>query len=330
MRTLKVAAAGGSYPVFIGAGARAKLGDVLGSGRRPSRLHVVTDTTVERHHGRALRRLLEDRRLEFSSTVVASGERSKSAGALVRIWRACIRSALDRDGCLLAFGGGVVGDLAGFAAGSLYRGIDFIQVPTTLLSMVDASVGGKTGINLPEGKNLVGVFHAPRAVVMDLDFLDTLPERQVRSGWAEVIKSAAIRDERLFRELDREREALLAREPGSLARVIERCVRIKARVVEKDEREGGLRRILNFGHTLGHALEKVAGYGKILHGEAVAVGMSFAAGFGEDLGHTRRGTAERLRALLEAYGLPTWRKGLSARRLLDAMSHDKKRGPRGV
>jgi 3-dehydroquinate synthase len=232
---------------------------------------------------------------------------------------------------IVAVGGGVVGDLAGFAAASVYRGVQLVQVPTTLLAMVDSSVGGKTGINLPEGKNLAGAFHQPAAVVMDLDFLRTLPPREGRAGWAEVIKTAAIRDAALLATLEERREALSGLDVGAVGPVIEACARIKAAVVAEDERESGLRRILNFGHTLAHGLEAATRYGRLLHGEAVAVGMAFAAWLGESLGRTEPGTARRLETLLRGYGLPVRPpRGLPPSRVLKAMEGDKKRGPGGL
>lgn len=330
MILVNVTTPGGKYPIFIGPKARRRLPSLLEAQNSPSRVHLITDSRVARHHGRTVATLLAQNGRALSRTVLPAGEKSKSVRELTRTWRDCIRAGCDRDACIVALGGGVVGDLAGFAAASVLRGIDFIQVPTTLLAMVDASVGGKTGVNLPEGKNLVGAFHQPKAVVMDLDFLRTLPEREARAGWAEVIKTAAIRDARLFGTLERQRKQLMARAPGPLAKVIERCCRIKADVVKTDEREAGLRRILNFGHTLAHGVEAVQRYGGLLHGEAVSVGMVFAAELGELLGHSRTGTADRLRGLLEAYGLPTSVQGISPRRVLAAMARDKKRGPQGL
>jgi len=277
-----------------------------------------------------VREALESTGLPVSQTVVPAGEASKSFVELERIVRETIRAGCDRRACLVALGGGVVGDLTGYAAASLLRGVPFVQVPTTLLAMVDASVGGKTGINVPEGKNLVGAFHQPRAVVMDLDTLRTLPRREVRAGWAEIIKTAAIRDTRLLSLIEKEREALLAGDEALLGRVVARCVRIKAAVVEADERESGVRMILNFGHTLAHGIEAAQGYGGLLHGEAVAVGMVFAARLGERLGRTATGTAERLEGTLAAYGLPVGLRGCDTSRILAAMSRDKKRGPKGL
>tara|TARA_B100001013_G_scaffold335690_1_gene254339 strand:+ start:221 stop:1015 length:795 start_codon:yes stop_codon:yes gene_type:complete len=231
---------------------------------------------------------------------------------------------------MVAFGGGVIGDITGYAAASLLRGVDFIQIPASLLAMVDASVGGKTGVNIPEGKNLAGAFHQPRAVIMDLGLLGTLPTRQVRAGWAEIIKTAAIRDLRLLSLIEREKAGLRTGSEQFLAKVIERCVRIKAEVVEEDERESGLRMILNFGHTLAHGIETAQGYGRLLHGEAVSIGMVFASRLGERLDITEAGTADRLEALLGSFGLPVHLSKLSCSRILTAMGRDKKRGPRGL
>lgn len=324
------------YPILIGAGASAELPGILAEIEGLTGVFLVTDSGVDRHHGDRVVAMLRSLGLPARKLVVPAGETSKSPAELLRLWREMVREGCDRGACVVALGGGVVGDLAGFAAASVLRGIDFVQVPTSLLAMVDASVGGKTGIDLPEGKNLVGAFHQPRAVVMDLDFLETLPEREIRSGWAEVIKAAAIRDEGLFARLEAERTELLARRPERLADCIGASVRIKAEVVGADEKESGLRRILNFGHTLAHGLEAISGYVDLLHGEAVAVGMVFAAELGERLGVTPAGTADRLRACLASFGLPVRAPAgaptgdLRGGDLLRAMSRDKKRGPGGV
>jgi 3-dehydroquinate synthase len=321
---------GGAYPVIIGSGALDKLPSFLGGKRRPSSLHLVSDRKVYRRYGGRVEKLLRRGRLSLSRTLLPAGESSKSFAQLERIVRGAISEGCDRRACLVALGGGVVGDITGFAAASLLRGVPFLQVPTSLLAMVDASVGGKTGINVLEGKNLVGAFHQPIAVVMDLDVLETLPKREVRAGWAEIIKTAAIWDERLLRLIERQRDALVAGDPALMARVIERCVRIKAAVVEEDEKESGLRMILNFGHTLAHGIEVAQGYGKLLHGEAVAIGMVFAARLGEALGRTPRGVAERVEALIRAFGLPTCVDGARLEALWSAMARDKKRGPKGL
>ncbi|MBI4605620.1 MAG: 3-dehydroquinate synthase, partial [Planctomycetes bacterium] len=284
LRSLTVSVPGGSYAVTLGPGASRELPRLLERRLLPSGVHIVTDSKVARHHARGVRRLAEQARAPVSLTVVPAGERSKSVRELARIWRDVIRAGCDRRACMVALGGGVVGDLAGFAAASVLRGIAFVQMPTTLLAMVDASVGGKTGINLPEGKNLVGAFHQPSAVLMDLDFLRTLPEREARAGWAEVIKAAVIRDEAFFYWLEGNMERLLARDPATLAYAVEQACLVKIKIIEADERESDLRSVLNFGHTFGHALEHQLGYGRWRHGEAVAVGMALAADVSERLG----------------------------------------------
>jgi 3-dehydroquinate synthase len=238
---------------------------------------------------------------------------------------ALARLGASRDATLIALGGGVVGDLGGFAASCWMRGIDFLQMPTTLLAMVDSSVGGKTGVNLPAGKNLVGAFHQPDAVVIDTGTLDTLPAREFRAGIAEVVKVGAIGDAAFFAWLEAHADALLARSPTAVAEAIATSCRHKAGVVARDERELGERALLNFGHTFGHAIEAEAGYGRVLHGEAVAIGMLIAARLSADLGRAPGTDAERLRVLLERFGLPTHvPSGLDADLLFARMRLDKK------
>jgi len=327
---LDVKAREGSYPVYIGPGARRSFPSILSRLGVGSRVHVVTDRAVARLHGRDLTRRLTSAGHETSTTVLPPGEKSKCVRELARVWRDCIQAGCDRRSVIVALGGGVVGDLAGFAAASLLRGLPFVQVPTTLLAMADASVGGKTGINLPEGKNLVGAFHAPLAVVMDTEYLKTLPQRELRAGWAEVVKTAAILDRRFWSFVERDALRMSRGHPPTVARAIEWSARLKASVVEKDEMESGLRMVLNFGHTLAHAIEAVGRYGTLLHGEAVAIGMIFAARLGERLGRTPAGTAARLEEVLRVLGLPRRLPKLPPSRLLQAMARDKKRGPRGL
>lgn len=331
IRSFSVPLGAAAYKVYLGKGALARLPGVI---RRleapPTRIHVITDAAVDRHHGERVAQVLAEGGFEASWSKVPAGESSKSVRQLERLWREAIRAGCDRRALVLAVGGGVVGDLAGFVAASLLRGVRFLQVPTTLLAMVDASVGGKTGINLPEGKNLVGAFHQPVAVLMDLDFLATLGARELRAGLAEVVKTALIRDAGLFRKLEEGAGRLPGGAPALLARSIERSARIKAQVVGADERESGLRMILNFGHTLAHAIEAAQGYGGLLHGEAVSVGMVFAARLGEALGVTTPGIAGRITRLLARLGLPTTCPPLVIKKLLEAMGKDKKRGARGV
>jgi len=334
MKTLLVrlpaARAPRTYPIIIGPGALERLPQAISGLGPPSRLHLVSDARVWAFWGARISRLLGRAGFPLGRTVVPAGERSKSASTLTRLWRDLARVGCDRRSLVVAFGGGMVGDLAGFASASAFRGLDFVQVPTTLLAMVDASVGGKTGINLPEGKNLVGAFHQPRAVVIDLDLLRTLPPRELRAGWAEVIKTAAIRDARLFRYLEGRRASLLRGDPAPLLEVVRACLSIKAEVVQRDERESSLRMVLNFGHTLAHAIEAARSYRGLLHGEAVAIGMAFAARLGEALGATEPGTASRLERCLGAYGLPVSGGRMPVGPLLRAMKRDKKRGPAGL
>jgi 3-dehydroquinate synthase len=234
---------------------------------------------------------------------VPPGEESKSVERAQELWREFARARLDRGSGILALGGGVIGDLGGFVAATLYRGVAFVQLPTTLLAQVDSSVGGKTGVNLPEGKNLVGAFHQPRLVLADVLTLKTLPERDYRSGLAEVVKHAMIADATLFRMLETEGDQILARETAVLERIVARNCAIKARIVEADERETSVRAVLNFGHTVGHAVEAGLGYGTVTHGEAVAYGMLVAATVSVRRGMCPPPDAERLRTLLRRFAL---------------------------
>lgn len=261
----------------------------------------------------------------LSTLILADGEAHKSLDSAARIFAALAQLRASRDACVIALGGGVIGDLAGFAAACWMRGIDFVQVPTTLLAMVDSSVGGKTGVNLVQGKNLVGAFHQPRAVFIDTDTLSTLPDRELRAGFAEVIKYGALGDADFFAWLETHADALCAREPTLLATAIATCCRHKAGIVARDETEQGERALLNFGHTFAHALETVCGYGVLLHGEAVAIGMCLAADLSTRLQGAPAADAQRLRKLLQRFGLPVeMPRGTDADALLAAMRLDKK------
>ena len=256
--------------------------------------------------------------------VVEDGERAKDWRTLERVFDALLAARCGRDTVIVALGGGVVGDLAGFAAAVYQRGVPFVQVPTTLLAQVDSSVGGKTAINHPRGKNMVGAFHQPLAVISDTSTLDTLPERELRAGLAEVIKHGLILDRAFTDWLDANLPALLAREPRALAHAVRRSCELKARVVAADERETGLRAILNFGHTFGHAFESGLGYGQWLHGEAVAAGMVMAAELSVRTGMLARADATRVRALLARAGLPVAGPALAPERVVELMQVDKK------
>lgn len=262
---------------------------------------------------------------QVAPVTVPSGEASKCLEQLGALWDAFAGAALDRGSAVVALGGGMVGDLAGFAAATYLRGIPFVQVPTTLLAQVDASVGGKTAIDLPAGKNLVGAFHQPRLVLMDLETLSSLPDRDFRAGMAEVIKYGVIWDPQLFSDLEANRDALLRHQPDVLGDVIARCCEIKAEVVGQDERESGLRAILNYGHTIGHAVERVGGFDAYQHGEAISVGMAAAGWLSQRLAGLDGPGAGRITTLLEEYGLPVRaREPLPEEALMAAMLRDKK------
>ena len=274
------------------------------AGEPSRRVLVVTDSNVDPLYGDRCERTFREAGHVVTRVVVPAGEETKSLDRLGMLYDAAAEAGLDRRSVLVALGGGVVGDLAGFAAATYMRGVRFIQAPTTLLAMVDSSVGGKTGINLPQGKNLVGAFYQPIEVAVDLDTLSTLPEAEYRAGLAEVLKVGVIWDATLIDRLEADADRLLARDGAALASVVARCCEIKAEVVAMDERESGVRAILNFGHTLGHALETVAGYGAWLHGEAVAAGMAYAAELSVRLRGFPEAERDRLAALLERWCLP--------------------------
>jgi 3-dehydroquinate synthase len=270
----------------------------------PTRAAVVSNPTVARHHGAGALAGLASEGIETRMIIVPAGERFKTLGTVRKIYDALLDMKMDRGGAVIALGGGVIGDMAGFAAATYMRGIDFYQAPTTLLAMVDASVGGKTGVDLPRGKNLVGAFYQPRAVVMDTRTLKTLPARELRSGLAEVVKHGIIYDYEFHAFLERHRGDLLARREDVLQEAIRRSVEIKRDVVEIDEHESGLRAILNYGHTVGHAIEMLSGYGKYRHGEASSIGMVTEAILAEMRGIADVGTADAIAGTLKGFRLP--------------------------
>jgi 3-dehydroquinate synthase len=300
-RTVRVDLGDRGYDIVVGRGVApgARLKEL---GARTAL--IVTDTHVDPLYGAACESHLRGLGIEAKRAVVEAGEETKDLRHAETLYRAALEAGLDRSSAVVALGGGVVGDLAGFVAATFLRGIAFSQAPTTLLAMVDSSVGGKTGVNLPEGKNLVGAFYQPCEVLADVTTLATLPEREYLSGLAEVVKYGVIWDAVLFERLEREADALRAREPVVVEEVVARCCEIKAEVVRLDEKETGVRAILNFGHTFGHALESACGYGSLLHGEAVSIGMVFAARLSQRSRGFGAGEAERLIALLERLGLP--------------------------
>ncbi len=326
MRTVKVPLGARSYSIVIGRRVADRLGRACSRLGFSSRCAVVTDGKVGPLHGGRILDSLRKADFEPVLVTVPSGEGSKSLDQVAACYEAFCRHRLERQSFVVALGGGVVGDLAGYAAATYLRGIPLVQLPTTLLAQVDSSVGGKTGVNLPAGKNLIGAFHQPRLVMSDLATLDSLPEREFRSGVAEVIKYGIIRDAALFEQLERDLDRLLAREEAALGAFVARSCEIKAEVVGQDETEGGLRAVLNFGHTIGHGLEAISGYGKYLHGEAIAIGQVSAARLSTELLGFPAPDVARIRALFERAGLPTSvsLKASERKQLLAAMRLDKK------
>ena len=321
-RHLEVRLGARSYPIWIAPGllAEAALWRRYLRGRQ---VLVVSNATVAPLYLDRLAAGLDG--LAWDRVILADGEQYKTLAGTERVFDALAALRANRDACVLALGGGVVGDLAGFAAACWMRGVDFLQFPTTLLAMVDSSVGGKTAVNLAAGKNLVGAFHQPRAVVVDTDTLATLPPREYRAGLAEVAKYGAINDAAFFDWLERHAAALAARRDDAVGEAIAACCANKAGVVARDETEQGERALLNFGHTFGHALEAATGYGRLLHGEAVAIGMVLAARLSARLGRAPAADAQRLEDLLAALGLPTaLPAGHDPAQLLELMRLDKK------
>jgi len=327
LHTLRVDLSGApadrSYPIVIG---RGLLGDsTLWSDWLGDRSVVlVTNSSIEPLYADVLAATLGTGRV-ITRVVLPDGESHKHLSSIEQILSAALEAHHERRSVFVALGGGVIGDMTGFAAACFLRGVDFIQVPTTLLAQVDSSVGGKTGVNHPIGKNLIGAFHQPRAVAIDLDTLATLPDREFAAGMAEVVKYGLIYDAAFFAQLLQDRDALLARDSQVLAAAIERSCAIKAAVVAQDERESGLRAILDFGHTFGHAIEQVQGYGEWLHGEAVAAGMVIAARLSASRGWVNAAVVTDLEAFLATFGLPVAPPSdMAAEDFLAVMANDKK------
>jgi len=322
-KAIPVRAGSGDYFVVCRRGALADAQEEIASLGKFSSVHILTSPKVWRALGKRIRRGLPVR-FAAHRHLFDDAESAKNLATVEAISRMLVRAGADRRALLIAIGGGVVGDVSGFVAASYLRGVALVQVPTTLVSQVDSAIGGKTGVNLVEGKNLVGAFYPPRMVLADPEVLKTLPDREFRGGLAEVIKYGAIADAKLFAFLETNMDALLKREPGALEHVIRRSIKIKAYVVGKDEKESGLREILNFGHTFGHALESVTRYRHFQHGEAVAWGMMCAGLLGHEVVGTSGDSVSRMVALVRKMGpLPAWPK-VSNKELIEAMRADKK------
>jgi 3-dehydroquinate synthase len=323
MPTIRVVSSSGAYPIHCGEGAllRAaglieRLGDSTGT-------FIVSSPHVWRHWGRAIAQAIPGRNTR-RLILFDDAESSKRLATVEAIARQLVRAGADRQAILIAIGGGVVGDVAGFAAATYLRGVRLVHVPTTVVAQVDSAIGGKTGVDLPEGKNLLGAFYPPRLVVTDPAFLRTLPHREYRSGLYEVIKYGVIADAQLFTYLERQIDAILRRDPIALGRITERSIAVKARVVSADEHEGGLRQILNFGHTLGHALETATNYRRFLHGEAIAWGMIAATLLAIAQGHLGDQDAARIIRLVTSVGPLPRLDTLRAPSLRPILASDKK------
>jgi 3-dehydroquinate synthase len=322
--TLPSAGGPHGYAVIVGPGALRSLPAQLAATAPAHAYAVISDETVARLHAGPLLEGLRAAGVRAELLTFPAGEGNKTRERWGELTDAMLAARLGRDAAVLAFGGGVTGDLAGFVAATYMRGLPLVQLPTTLLAMIDSSVGGKTGVDTPTGKNLVGAFLQPTVVLADTEVLRTLPEAELCAGLAEAIKHGAIADAGYLERIDDALPAILGREPEPIAELVVRSVEIKAEVVGRDEREAGPRKMLNFGHTIGHAVESLSGY-RLLHGEAVAIGMVAEAALGEDLGVTEPGTARRLREVLTRAGLPTALPadmGMSA--IVEATRSDKK------
>ncbi len=314
-----------SYDIEIGSGNLSNLANFLGPRSQSSHAVIVTDTNVDGLYADKLGDQLTENEWEVHLLIVEAGERSKLPEVAFDLWETMLAEGTDRQSAVVAIGGGVVGDLAGFVAATFARGLEFFQVPTTLLAQVDSSVGGKVGINLPGAKNMVGAFWQPQGVLVDVDVLGTLSDREYRAGLAEVVKYGVILDEKFFAYLEANVDAINERQSQALTYIVESCCRLKADVVEADEREiTGLRAVLNYGHTFAHAFEAAGDYGEMLHGEAVSMGMMCAARLAERLGRVDANFVERQTKLLTALQLPLEVPKFEADELIDLMRRDKK------
>ncbi len=321
---MPVVSVAGEYSVRIGSGVRALLPEAVARAAPSGRCALISDENVDRLWGRTVAESLAARGIDVVPASFPAGEAHKTRETWAALTDALMEAGLGRDGCVVSLGGGVVGDVAGFVAATFLRGVPFIQAPTTTLAMIDASVGGKTGVDHPAGKNLVGAFHAPAAVLADPDFLATLDRDRRAEGFAEAVKHGAIMDAGYADWLGEHAASLLAGDPERVERAVRRSVEIKSAVVSADEFEAGRRRILNLGHTVAHAIELDSGYA-MPHGRAVAVGLVAEARIGEELGVTARGAADEIRRLVRAFGLPDFAAGLlRPGRLTSLMARDKK------
>lgn len=325
MPELRVELGDRSYDIAIGSGTLAALPEFIAARTSSQHAVIITDSNVDELYADAVADSLTDAGMEAHLFAVDAGEGSKNPDCLIDLWETMLVEGTDRQSMVIAVGGGVVGDLAGFVAATFTRGLPFVQVPTTLLAQVDSSVGGKVGINLPEAKNIVGAFWQPEGVLIDVEVLDTLPAVEFSAGMAEVVKYGVIMDEEFFEYLEENVDAILARDASVLEHIVQRSCRLKADVVEADEREEtGRRAILNYGHTFGHAFEAVTGYDQLLHGQAVAIGMVCASRLAERMGMMDPECTQRQINLLENLKLPTEPPATDIEETYRLMWHDKK------
>ena len=322
---IQVALGARSYTIEVGTRNLGRLGQFVAAAVKCSQAVIITDEHVELPHAQHAAQSLVELGIKLDLLVVEPGERTKSVQVADTLWQKLLTLGADRKTAIVAVGGGVVGDLAGFVAATFARGLPLIQVPTTLLAQVDSSVGGKVGVNLPGAKNMVGAFWQPRGVLIDTAVLDTLPAREYSAGLAEVVKYGVILDAEFFSWLEENIAAINLRQAPALRHIVARCCRLKANIVEGDEREEtGLRAVLNYGHTFGHAFEALTGYQQLLHGEAVAIGMHCAARLAQRLGRIEDSLVKRQQALLLALGLPVSAPKIDPEEVLACMMHDKK------
>jgi 3-dehydroquinate synthase len=325
--TIKVNLPQQSYDIAIAPGGLDRLGESMVGLKLGKKVLLVSNPTVFQHYGQRAIASLQTAGFEVVSCILPDGENYKTLESLQKIYDVAVENRLERSSTMVALGGGVIGDMTGFAAATWLRGINFVQVPTTLLAMVDAAIGGKTGVNHPQGKNLIGAFHQPGLVLIDPEVLQTLPVREFRAGMAEVIKYGVIWDAQLFAELEASQrlDAMGDMKSELIDSILVRSCQAKADVVSKDEKEAGLRAILNYGHTIGHAVESLTGYTQVLHGEAVAIGMVAAGQIAVELGMWTQQETERQNVLIEKAGLPTkLPAGLDIEATIEALQIDKK------
>ncbi|MBD2355284.1 3-dehydroquinate synthase [Tolypothrix sp. FACHB-123] len=316
-----------SYEIAIAPGSLEQLGDRMSSLQLGKKVLLVSNPTIFKHYGEKAIASLQGAGFEVSICILPPGERYKNLNSIQKIYDAALENRLERSATIVALGGGVIGDMAGFAAATWLRGIHVVQVPTTLLAMVDSAIGGKTGVNHPQGKNLIGAFHQPRLVLIDPTVLKTLPVREFRAGMAEVIKYGVIWDAELFAQMEASKHLNQLRyiKPELIESILIKSCQAKADVVSKDEKEAGLRAILNYGHTIGHAVESLTGYRVVNHGEAVGIGMVAAGQIALELGMWQKEETERQNALIQKAGLPTQLpSGLDIEAIIDALQLDKK------